>query len=531
MSTPLDWGATWPSTGEFAELAGGRRVIPVVRRVLADDLTPVGIYRRLAHGRPGTFILESAEADGAWHRWSFVGVRAQATLIADGEEAHWLGDPPVSVPRAGAPLDILAGTLEALHTAPLPGLPPLTGGLVGALGWDACWYFTPELGQKVAPEELDLPDIALMLVADMVAIDHHDGSAWLIANAINTNDTPTGVEEAYADALTRLDGLADGLTRPSPTVISSHTSAAPQSPRLRTPQRDFEESVRQVKSEITAGAVEQVVLSGRLDLDCEADPLDVYRALRTINPSPYMYLLHLPGGPAGTFQVVGSSPETLIKVSDREVTTFPIAGSRPRGGSPAEDRALAEEMLADKKEVSEHVMLVELAKDDLAQICDPATVAVADYMDVRRFSHIMHITSTVTGALQEGKTGLDALAVAFPAGTLSGSPRAEAIALIDALEPARRGIYGGTVGYFDFAGDMDMAIAIRTAIISAGVASVQAGAGLVDGSDPRTEYLETRSKAQAAVRAVEVASGFRTLHGHRASDAPGSAEPAGGVDG
>ncbi len=516
MSASLDWGTTWPSAQEFTELATERRVIPVVRRVLADDLTPVGIYRRLADGRPGSFILESAETSGAWHRWSFVGVRASATLLASGDDAQWLGNPPVSVPQKGAPLEILRGTLDALHTEPLPGLPPLTGGLVGAVGWDACWYFYPDL-EKVAPEELHLPDVALMLVADMVAIDHHDGSAWLIANAINTDDAPTGVERAYADAVARLDELAASLVRTHPSVVSTQYSAEVPA-TFRTSQEDFETAVAGVKEMIAGGEVEQVVLSNRVDLETPASALDVYRALRTINPSPYMYMLHLPGGPAGEFHVVGSSPETLIKVTGGRVMTFPIAGSRPRGRTAAEDLELEREMLADEKEVSEHVMLVDLAKDDLAHVCDGSTIEVEESMRVQRFSHVMHITSTVTGELSEGKTALDALAVAFPAGTLSGSPREKAIEIIDALEPARRGVYGGTVGYFDFAGDMDMAITIRTAVMSGGTASVQAGAGLVAASDPQTEYLETRAKARAAVTAVEVASGLTQLAPEGARD-------------
>lgn len=505
----LDWGATWPTPEEFSALARERRVIPVVRRVLADDLTPVGIYRRLAQGRPGTFILESAETTGAWHRWSFVGVRAAATLIAEGEEARWLGDPPVSVPSSGAPLQMLQGTLEALHTPPLPGLPPLTGGLVGSIGWDACWYFDPTL-ERVAPEELHLPDLALMLVADMVAIDHHTGTAWLIANAINTNDTPTGVERAHADAVQRLDRLAAGLTRTAPAVVSTHSPQRLEA-RERTSAADFEAAVAAVKERIDAGEVEQVVLSNRLDLPTDAAPLDVYRALRTINPSPYMYLLNLPGGPAGEYHVVGSSPETLVKVSQGTVTTFPIAGSRPRGGDLAEDLALEQELLADEKEISEHKMLVELSKEDLAEVTAPGSIEVEEYMKIHRYSHIMHITSTVTGTLAEGRSAIDALGATFPAGTLSGSPRREAITMIDSLEPARRGVYGGTVGYFDFAGDMDMAITIRTAVICAGVASVQAGAGLVAGSDPHTEHLETQAKAAAVIRAVEVASGLQDL--------------------
>lgn len=505
----FDWGQTWPTVEEFEELATTRRVIPVVRRILADDLTPVGIYRRLAPKEPGSFILESAETTGQWHRWSFVGIKASATLIADGDEATWVGEPPVSVPREGSALEILTGTLEALHTEPLPGLPPLTGGLVGSVGWDACWYFHPDLA-KVAPDDLGLPDMTLMLVADMVAIDHHDGSAWLIANAINTNDTPTGARDAHARAVERLDALAQGLAATHPAVVSSHTPAE-VSAKFTTSQEDFEESVTRVKALIDSGEAEQIVLSNRVDLATDAHPLDVYRALRTINPSPYMYMLHLPGGPAGQFHVVGSSPETLIKVVDNTVTTFPIAGSRPRGATPAEDHRLEQEMLADDKEVSEHLMLVDLAKDDLARVCDPATITVEDGMRVQRFSHIMHITSTVTGELGADRTALDALEVAFPAGTLSGSPRRRAIEAIDRLEPARRGVYGGTVGYFDFAGNMDMAITIRTAVMSQGTAHVQAGAGLVAGSDPHTEYLETRSKAQAVVRAVEVAAGLEAI--------------------
>lgn len=519
MTAPaaFDWGVTSPTLVEFTDLARTRRVIPVVRRVLADDLTPVGIYRRLSAGRAGTFILESAESTGQWHRWSFVGVNASATLIADGQRASWEGDPPVSVPTAGTPLEILRGTLEALHTPPLPGLPPLTGGLVGSLGWDACWYFHPDL-PRLAAEELHLPDMVLMLVADMVAIDHNDGSAWLIANAINTDDADTGVAEAYADAVARLDALAEGLTRPTPAVVTRHTPR-PVSPQLRITQSDFEDQVRTVQEHIGAGEVEQVVLSNRLDVPTDVAPLDVYRALRTINPSPYMYLLHLSGGPAGEFHVVGSSPETLIKVTSGEVTTFPIAGSRPRGTTPAQDAALEAELLADAKEVAEHVMLVDLAKDDLGQICTPDSIAVEDYMRIQRYSHIMHITSTVSGRLAPDRSALDALAVAFPAGTLSGSPRRRAIEIIDALEPGRRGVYGGTVGYFDFAGDMDMAIAIRTAVLSAGVASVQAGAGLVADSDPHTEYLETRAKAEAAIRAVQVAGGMHPVGDQGRDDA------------
>ncbi|MPV49918.1 anthranilate synthase component I [Pseudactinotalea sp. HY160] len=510
MST-LEWGHTWPSREEFVTFAGDRRVIPVVRRLLADDVTPVGLYRRLSAGRPGTFILESAETDGAWNRWSFVGVSTRATLTARDGQAAWSGEPPVSVPQSGPILDVLRGTLAALHTERFEGLPPLTGGLVGAMGWDLTREWEPTLPRE-APDEQGLPDLALLLVADMVAVDHHDGSIWLIANAINTNDTSGGVEEAYDDAVRRLDSLAARVGRPAEASVAVLDPAAhePQV-RYRSTQAEFEESVRSAKRAITEGEVFQVVFSQRLDLDCEADPLDVYRALRTINPSPYMYLVHLAEPDGREFHVVGSSPETLVKVDSGRVTSFPIAGSRPRGATPAEDQELGVELLADPKERSEHLMLVDLARNDLGKVCRPGSVAVEEFMAIRRFSHIMHITSTVSGRLRADATALDAFTAAFPAGTLSGAPKPRAIELIDSHEPARRGLYGGTVGYFDFAGEMDMAIAIRTAVIAGGVATVQAGAGLVADSDPHTEYVETRNKAAAVVHAIATAARIRPV--------------------
>jgi len=250
----------------------------------------------------------------------------------------------------------------------------------------------------------------------------------------------------------------------------------------------------------------QVVLSQRLDLDCPADPLEVYRVLRTINPSPYMYFLHLTDADGSDFHVVGSSPETLVKVTGDAVQSYPIAGSRPRGATPAEDTAAAAELLADPKERAEHLMLVDLARNDLGRVCEPGTVAVVEFMEIKRFSHIMHMSSTVTGTVRGDASAVDVLTATFPAGTLSGAPKSRAIELIDELEPARRGIYGGTVGYFDLDGDLDMAIAIRTAVIAGGRASVQAGGGLVADSEPESEYWESRNKAAAAVRAIQRAA-------------------------
>lgn len=504
----LPWGTTWPTLTTFRDLARSRRVIPVVRRLLADDVTPVGLYRTLAQGRPGTFVLESAEVDGTWARYSFVGVASRATLTVVDGQATWLGDVPVGVPREGDVLEVLARTLEELRTPAVAGLPPLTGGLVGALGWDIVRHWEPTLPAK-APEELGVPELTLCLASDLAVVDHVDGTVWLIANAINFDNTDDRVDEAHADAVARLDAMQARLAEPVTSPPGILVDVPEPELEFRSTRAEFEAAVTQGKEAIREGEVFQVVLSQRLDLDCPADPLDVYRVLRTINPSPYMYYFALQDASGSPFAVVGSSPETLVKVTDGRVVTYPIAGSRPRGATPGEDSRLAEELLADPKERAEHIMLVDLSRNDLVKVCEPTTVEVVELMAVRRFSHIMHICSTVVGTLRQGATALQTLVATFPAGTLSGAPKPRAIALIDELEPARRGIYGGTVGYFDFAGDMDMAIAIRTALIRDGRASVQAGGGIVADSVEALEYAESRNKAAAAVRAVQVAARLR----------------------
>ena len=504
----LAWGATWPDLEGFRSLAKDRRVIPVVRRLLADDVTPVGLYRTLAQGRPGTFVLESAEVDGTWARYSFVGVASRATLTAVEGQAVWFGDVPVGVPTDGDVVEVLEATLRVLATPAVPGLPPLTGGLVGALGWDLVRHWEPTL-PTAAPDELGVPELTLCLATDLAVVDHLDGTVWLVANAINFDATDARVDEAHADAVARLDRMQQSLAQPAGSAPGVLIDGSEPALEFRSTQAEFERSVSLGKEAIREGEVFQVVLSQRLDLDCPADPLDVYRVLRTINPSPYMYYIALQDAAGREFAVVGSSPETLVKVTDGHVTTYPIAGSRPRGANPEDDARLAAELLADPKERAEHIMLVDLSRNDLVKACVPTSVEVVDFMAVRRFSHIMHICSTVVGHLRPGATALDTLRATFPAGTLSGAPKPRAIALIDELEPARRGIYGGTVGYFDFAGNMDMAIAIRTALVREGRASVQAGAGIVAESVESREYAESRDKAAAAVRAVQIASRLR----------------------
>lgn len=523
----LAWGAVWPSLEEFTELAQTRRVIPVVEKLLVDDAAPTGIFRRLAKGT-GTFILESAEHDGSWNRWSFVGVCSQAQLIARDGMARWEGEVPLGLETEGPTTQLLASALDALTTEAFPGLPPLTGGLVGALGWDTLFDWEPKLARK-APHELDIPDAVMCLTTDMVVVDHQEGTVWLISNAVNSNNTEDGVEGAYAHARAQLAEMEAALQRPAPLNAMKRVAEVEAEAVLRTSQSDFEDAVRQGKEAIRDGEVFQVVISQRADIDCPADPLDVYRVLRTINPSPYMYCLRLADGTEEGFAVVGSSPETLMRLDEGRVTTFPIAGSRPRGRTLAEDRELAEELLADPKELSEHVMLVDLARNDLAKVCEPGTVEVIELMEIKRYSHIMHISSTVSGELADGVRAVDCLAATFPAGTLSGAPKPRAIEIIDALEPARRGIYGGVIGYLDFNGNADLAIAIRTAVISHGRASVQAGAGIVADSVPETEFIESKNKAAAAVRAIQIAGTLAHVDAVTARD--GQDAPATGVTG
>ncbi|MBR7742164.1 anthranilate synthase component I [Phycicoccus sp. BSK3Z-2] len=509
----LGFGETWPSLDAFGVLARDRRVIPVVRRLMGDAETPVGVYRKLAGDRPGTFLLESAEHGGVWSRFSIVGAASRATLTERDGEAHWVGEPPAGVPTDGPATEALRATMEALATPPIAGLPPLTGGMVGAVSYDAvrAWERVPD----ELPDELGVPEVAMMLATDLAVLDHADGSILLVANAVNYDATDERVEQAWADAVSRLDAMTEALAAPAPsTVAVVDGPAAEEALRLvrsNTTREGYEEVVERAKEDIRAGEVFQVVLSQRFSLDCPADPLEVYRALRASNPSPYMYLFRFPDGEGSSFAVVGSSPEALVKVTGERAITHPIAGSRPRGKTPEDDVRLAEELLADPKERSEHVMLVDLGRNDLQRVCRPGTVDVVELMDVRRYSHVMHIESTVVGDTRPGVSAYDVLRSTFPAGTLSGAPKPRALALIERYEPSRRGIYGGVVGYLDFHGDLDMAIAIRTAVVKDGVAHVQAGAGIVADSDPAREHEECVAKATAALRAVATAGALRTV--------------------
>jgi anthranilate synthase component 1 len=498
-STPAQrgLGAVYPDRDEFRALAAERRVIPVVRRLLADDETPLSVYRKLAGDRPNTFLLESAENGKSWSRWSFIGVHSAAALTAVDGEAVWTGHPPVGLPSGGNPLAALRETMEILHTEPFPGMPPLTGGMVGYIGYDAVRWL--EKLPELATDDLQLPEMVMLLATDLAALDHHEGTITLIANAVNWDDSPERVDAAYDDAVARLDEMTARLAIGSPSTVAVYGRPQPEFRRRRTPAEHYA-AVEAAKEAIRAGEAFQVVVSQRFEMDTDAHPLDVYRVLRTTNPSPYMYLLRLEG-----FDIVGSSPEALVTVRDGRATSHPIAGTRWRGADPEEDSLLEKDLLADAKERAEHVMLVDLGRNDLGRVCKPGTVRVVDFFRVERYSHVMHIVSTVTGELAEGNTAFDAVTACFPAGTLSGAPKPRAMELIEELEPTRRGSYGGVCGYLDFAGDADTAITIRTALIRDGVAYVQAGGGIVADSDPVAEDEETLNKARAVLSAIATA--------------------------
>lgn len=497
---------------EFTALLRGRRVVPVTRELFADGETPVGIYRKLAEGRPGTFLLESAEQGGIWSRYSFVGASSYGVLTEHDGRVEWQ-DYGLSAERAlgaAAGLAPLAA-LEALHqrwaTEDVPGAPPLTGGLVGFIGWEAIRQI--EHLPNRPPADYRMPGQAFSFVSELVVIDHRTGTVQLVASVLNDRDEAP--EALWVDAQERLDRMQRALARPSDAWLAEIDLTIPAAPRHRTEKADFLAAVDRSKAYIREGDIFQVVISQRFDQEVTAHPLDVYRVLRSLNPSPYMYVLHLDDPAGEPYWIVGSSPEALVKVQDGRVFTHPIAGSKPRGATPEEDADLESELIADPKEQAEHLMLVDLARNDLAKVCIAGSVEVTEFMRVERFSHIMHLVSSVEGDLAPGRNAVDVFRATFPAGTLSGAPKPRALEIIDELEPAQRGLYGGVVGYFGFGGDADLAIAIRTATISGGVARVQAGGGLVADSVPESEFQESQNKAAAPLRAVAVANALRKV--------------------
>lgn len=502
-------------------------VIPVCREVFTDADTPVSIYRKVAASRRGTFLLESAEQGGVWTRFSFVGAGSFGVLGERGGNAHWDQAPGSDVTEERllpggvsglAPVAALRAAYERWRAPQVPGLPPLASGFVGYLGWDTVRQFERlEHGPVDGP---GLPTQGLSFVSELVVIDHREGSVVLLANILNDGalgeaGAPGASADAqWADAQARLDALQAALAAPAASPLGELDRDAMPDPVRLTTTPEYMAAVETAKRFIVDGDVFQVVPSQRFDQACAADPLDVYRVLRHLNPSPYLYLLQLEDADGVPFSVVGSSPEALVTVQESgHVMTHPIAGSRPRGASVEEDQQHERDLLADEKERAEHLMLVDLARNDLLRACEPASVEVTEFMRVERYSHIMHIVSTVEGQLREGETPIDVFRATFPAGTLSGAPKPRALEIIDQLEPVQRGVYGGVVGYFGLGGAADLAIAIRTATIKAGVAMVQAGAGIVADSVPESEDAECRSKAAAPLRAIAIANTLHELKG------------------
>ena len=492
-------GTISPTREQFDRL--DQPLVPVTRRLLADGETAVGVYRKLAGGRPGTFLLESAEQGRQWSRYSFVGVRCAGVLTERDGRALWLGE---ALPTTSEdPLEALREADALLRSPHDDALPPFTGGLVGYVSYDAVRRL--ERIEDSSPDELGMPELTMMLATDLAVLDHSDGTVLLIANALGVPGAPG---TTYDGAVARLDAMAAALAQPTqPSVATVDLTALPEVVRRTTPA-DFMAGVETVKEHIRAGDAFQVVLSQRFEVETDVDALDVYRVLRASNPSPYMYLLRF-AGRESPYDVVGSSPEALVTVTGGRAVLHPIAGTRPRGATPEQDAALGAELLADPKERSEHVMLVDLGRNDLGRVCTAGSVEVVDFMSLERYSHVMHIVSTVVGEVGEGRTAFDVLTATFPAGTLSGAPKPRAMEIIQALEPFRRNLYGGCVGYLGAGGDMDMAIAIRTAVLHGGRAFVQAGGGLVADSDPASEQAECEHKAAAVLRAVAAAATLR----------------------
>lgn len=516
---------SFTTTREAFEAArADHSVIAVCREIFADADTPVAIYRKLAAGKSGTFLLESAEQGGVWTRYSFVGVGSFGVLTERGGQAHWVPDRRNGITAERllpggvsglAPAEALRAVYEhwkqpqsTLANATTGSL-PLAHGFVGYLGWETVRQF--ERLPNGPASGAGLPTQMLSFVSELVVIDHREGSVVLLTNVLNDADAEDA-ETQWRAAQTRLDALQAALSAPSSSPLGALNRLAQPTPQRLSSSETFMASVEQAKRYIVDGDIFQVVPSQRFDHPCEAEALDVYRVLRHLNPSPYLYLLEFEDHTGAPFAVVGSSPEALVTVHENgQVLTHPIAGSRPRGATVEEDQQHERELLADEKERAEHLMLVDLARNDLLRVCEPASVEVTEFMRVERFSHIMHLSSSVEGVLRAGMNPVDALRATFPAGTLSGAPKPRALEIIDELEPVQRGVYGGVVGYFGLGGAADLAIAIRTATIKDGVAMVQAGAGVVADSVPEREDAECISKAAAPLRAVAIANSLREL--------------------
>lgn len=487
-----------PSREEFHASAGEHTVVPVWTELLADLETPVAAYAKLVGEGPG-FLLESVEGAERWARFSFVGRNPSATLILRDGVVEIDGVVPDSVPTGDGMLAALDAMLTAYTSPKMPDLPPLHGGIMGFLGYDVVREV--EKLPDVPEDDRGFPDAVMSVIGSLAAFDHWRQRVYLIESVATLGLTSDEIDAAYDEAIGRVRQAVDDLARPLP-----YTPVAPPSPDDELPELEstmgggmYQRAVEVAKEHVVAGDIFQVVLSQRYDLELGADPFDVYRVLRQVNPSPYMYFVRHP-----ELTIVGSSPEPMVQLLDRKIVSRPIAGTRRRGRSDEDDRRMAAELAEHPKERAEHVMLVDLARNDVGRVSKFGTVNVEELMTLELYSHVMHMTSQVAGELNDDLGPIDVLRATLPAGTLSGAPKVRAMEIIDDLETVKRGPYGGVVGYIDWSGNLDTAIAIRTMFISADgkIASLQAGAGIVADSVPDDEDLECRNKAAALLAAI-----------------------------
>ncbi len=486
--------STYPLNAEQLQtyLEAGFNRVPVVREVLADLDTPLSAYRKLA-AAPYTYLFESVQGGERWGRYSMIGLPATEVIRVYGERIEISGENGSRVEQ-GDPIAFIEDYRQQFRAPEVEGLPRFNGGLVGYFGYDSVRYFEPRLGPARGEDTIGAPDILLMRSEEIVVFDNLRGSLFLLV-LVDPNEA-----DVLGQAARRLDQLERKLR--APLAEPEPHRAMPLSEKefvSEYPEEDFKVGVERIREYTLAGDIMQVVPSQRMSVPFHASPLDLYRALRSLNPSPYMFYLDL-----DDFHIAGSSPEILTRVEHGMVTVRPIAGTRRRGRSVTEDLALEQELLADPKEIAEHLMLIDLGRNDVGRIAEPGSVRVTENMKVERYSHVMHIVSNVEGKLKKGFGPLEVLKATFPAGTLSGAPKIRAMEIIDELEPVKRGVYGGAVGYIGFNGEMDTAIAIRTAVIRDGRLYVQAGAGVVADSVPALEWKETMNKARAIFTAVNM---------------------------
>ena len=486
-----------PSFEEFVSYARGHRVVPVWRSLLADQVTPVAIFARCVGDQDG-FLLESVENGERWSRWSFLGRNPLATIISKNGELNVSGAAADQIPRTEGMLDTLEAVLDTFSTPEIDGLPPLHSGLMGYLGYDVVREV--ERLPDIPNDDQGHADAVMALIGEIAAFDHWKQQVTLISNALIPVDaSEEQLRVLYDEAISRLESLLqDGAQPLDEPLVSPPPLDAPLPEVNSTMGKDvYCAAVEVAKEHILAGDIFQVVLSQRFDFELDADPFDVYRVLRQVNPSPYMYFLRV-----GDLHIVGASPEPMVQLRDQKVISRPIAGTRPRGATEEEDRQLGAELREHPKEVAEHVMLVDLARNDIGRVIEFGSETRDQIMTLERYSHVMHLTSQVSGTLAKGRTAIDVLRATLPAGTVSGAPKVRAMEIIDALEPVKRGPYAGVVGYLDFSGNIDTAIAIRTMFITGNHASVQAGAGIVADSVPIDEHNECINKSKALLAAV-----------------------------